>query len=93
MWMLSLSDVLLTSHMSTFGYTAHGLGGITPFHLKPWLDNACWLSASAEPCFHFAPHHVVCSNLDGNFTLANPLQAPYIVPCPDIPNTGLQLIE
>lgn len=92
MWVLSLSDILLTSHMSTFGYTAQGLGGLTPYHLKPWLDNACWLSVSSDPCFHFAPGRVECPG--DNFTMESPLkEAPYVTKCPDLPDTGIQLAE
>ena len=92
MWVLSLSDILLTSHMSTFGYTAQGLGGLTPYHLKPWLDNACWLSVSSDPCFHFAPRRVECPG--DNFTMESPLkEAPYVTKCPDLPDTGIQLAE
>lgn len=92
MWVLSLSDILLTSHMSTFGYTAQGLGGLTPYHLKPWLDNACWLSVSSDPCFHFAPRRVECPG--DNFTMKSPLkEAPYVTKCPDLPDTGIQLAE
>lgn len=32
MYLLSLSDILVTSSWSTFGYVAQGLGG-----LKPWI--------------------------------------------------------
>ncbi|EEF36819.1 galactoside 2-alpha-L-fucosyltransferase [Ricinus communis] len=57
---LSLSDVLITSSWSTFGYVAQGLGG-----LKPWIlfmpdnqtspDPPCQRVMSMEPCFHFPP--------------------------------------
>jgi xyloglucan fucosyltransferase len=92
LWVLSLRDILLTSHMSTFGYTAHGLAGITPYHLKPWLDLPCWPSVSSDPCFHFAPQRVHCPA--DNFTMRDPFQqAPYLTKCPDLPDTGLQLAE
>lgn len=91
-WILSLSDVLLTTHMSTFGYTAHALAGITPHHLKHWPDNPCQLSLSNDPCYHFAPKHVSCPS-DG-FVLQDPRQeVTYIKECPDIAETGLQLQE
>ncbi|CAL9101597.1 unnamed protein product [Musa textilis] len=58
-YLLSLSDELITSPFSTFGYVAHGLGG-----LRPWIlvrpDNrnpSCVRSTSAEPCFHFPPSY------------------------------------
>ncbi|MED6182323.1 Galactoside 2-alpha-L-fucosyltransferase [Stylosanthes scabra] len=60
MYLLSLSDVLVTSSWSTFGYVAQGLGG-----LKPWIlykpenrtapNPACRRAMSMEPCFHAPP--------------------------------------
>ncbi|MCD9560526.1 hypothetical protein HAX54_019223 [Datura stramonium] len=58
MYLLSLSDKLVTSRRSTFGYVAQGLGG-----LKPWIiykidqnriahNPPCVRAASLEPCFH-----------------------------------------
>ncbi|KAJ7558936.1 hypothetical protein O6H91_04G062100 [Diphasiastrum complanatum] len=70
-WLLSLSDVLITSHMSIIGYIAQGLAGITPHLLKPWRDNPCWLSVSSDPCFHFGPKKVVCQR--DKFVMKNPL--------------------
>ncbi|KAG6783278.1 hypothetical protein POTOM_012723 [Populus tomentosa] len=64
---LSLSDVLVTSSWSTFGYVAQGLGG-----LKPWIlyvpagnhptDQPCPRGMSMEPCFHFPPDYYRISN-------------------------------
>ncbi|CAK8574473.1 unnamed protein product [Lathyrus sativus] len=60
MYLLSLSDVLVTTSLSTFGYVAQGLG-----NLKPWLlyrlgSNeshypACEREFSMEPCYHYPP--------------------------------------
>ncbi|KAF5742476.1 galactoside 2-alpha-L-fucosyltransferase-like isoform X1 [Tripterygium wilfordii] len=60
MYLLSLSDVLITSSWSTFGYVAQGLGA-----LKPWIlykpedpktpDLPCFKGVSIEPCFHSPP--------------------------------------
>ncbi|KAG2319896.1 hypothetical protein Bca4012_053855 [Brassica carinata] len=59
-YLLSLADKLVTSRRSTFGYVAHGLGG-----LKPWIlykpdksappDPPCVRALSMEPCFIRAP--------------------------------------
>ncbi|KAJ4879305.1 putative fucosyltransferase 4 [Raphanus sativus] len=59
-YLLSLTDKLVTSRRSTFGYVAHGLGG-----LKPWIlykpdknvppDPPCVRARSMEPCFIRAP--------------------------------------
>ncbi|XP_010030144.2 galactoside 2-alpha-L-fucosyltransferase isoform X2 [Eucalyptus grandis] len=62
MYLLSLTDVLITSSWSTFGYVAQGLGG-----LKPWIlykpenrtapDPPCRRAMSMEPCFHAPPFY------------------------------------
>uniref|UniRef100_A0ACD6ALN1 Uncharacterized protein n=1 Tax=Avena sativa TaxID=4498 RepID=A0ACD6ALN1_AVESA len=62
-YLLSLTDVLVTSGRSTFGYVAQGLGGLTPWVMyKP--DNAsqvpdppCGRDVSMEPCFHSPPFY------------------------------------
>ncbi|XP_074564470.1 putative fucosyltransferase 8 [Curcuma longa] len=60
--LLSLSDVLVTSAWSTFGYVAQGLGG-----LKPWVllrhtqsADACRRASSPEPCFLMPPAPAQC---------------------------------
>uniref|UniRef100_A0A2C9UWW5 Fucosyltransferase n=1 Tax=Manihot esculenta TaxID=3983 RepID=A0A2C9UWW5_MANES len=58
--LLSLSDVLVTSSWSTFGYVAQALGGLNPWILyKPenqmTPNPPCRKAISMEPCFHFAP--------------------------------------
>ncbi|XP_074316943.1 galactoside 2-alpha-L-fucosyltransferase-like [Silene latifolia] len=60
MYLLSLTDVILTSSGSNFGYVAQGLGG-----LKPWIlykpengtvpNPPCRHAMSVEPCFHAPP--------------------------------------
>lgn len=62
MYLLSMTDSLVTSAWSTFGYVAQGLGG-----LKPWIlykpenrtapDPACGRAMSMEPCFHAPPFY------------------------------------
>ncbi|XP_010467298.1 PREDICTED: probable fucosyltransferase 4 [Camelina sativa] len=62
MYLLSLTDNIVTSARSTFGYVAYSLGG-----LKPWLlympndrtvpDPPCVRSKSMEPCFLTPPSH------------------------------------
>nr|XP_023870609.1 galactoside 2-alpha-L-fucosyltransferase-like [Quercus suber]POE88575.1 galactoside 2-alpha-l-fucosyltransferase [Quercus suber] len=62
MYLLSLTDMLVTSSWSTFGYVAQGLGG-----LKPWIlykpengtapDPPCRRAMSMEPCFHAPPFY------------------------------------
>ncbi|EFJ22044.1 fucosyltransferase CAZy family GT37-like protein [Selaginella moellendorffii] len=91
-WSLSLADVLLTSHMSTFGYTAQGLAGLTPYFLKPWRDDPCWPSVSSDPCFHFAPSKKLSCREDG-FSLSARESGGGAMACPDLPDTGMQLLE
>ncbi|KAG2307305.1 hypothetical protein Bca52824_027053 [Brassica carinata] len=62
LYLLSLTDNIVTSARSTFGYVAHSLGG-----LKPWLlyqpargktpDPPCVRAVSMEPCFLTPPTH------------------------------------
>ncbi|CAI9112096.1 OLC1v1012473C1 [Oldenlandia corymbosa var. corymbosa] len=62
MYLLSLTDKLVTSSKSTFGYVAQGLGG-----MKPWIlyrpeeykspNPACQRAKSMEPCFQATPDH------------------------------------
>jgi xyloglucan fucosyltransferase len=62
-YLLSLTDVLVTSGWSTFGYVAQGLGGLTPWvmyrpenaSLVP--DPPCVRDLSMEPCFHSPPYY------------------------------------
>ncbi|XP_056843318.1 probable fucosyltransferase 8 [Raphanus sativus] len=60
MYLLSLTDKVVISASSTFGYVAQGIGG-----LKPWIlykpvnhtvpDPPCGRAISMEPCFHVPP--------------------------------------
>ncbi|GJN29318.1 hypothetical protein PR202_gb17536 [Eleusine coracana subsp. coracana] len=65
MYLLSLTDVLVTSSMSTFGYVAQGLGGVRPWLLyKPANSSApadppCGRDVSMEPCY-FKPLSYDC---------------------------------
>nr|XP_027192165.1 probable fucosyltransferase 8 [Cicer arietinum] len=61
-YLLSLCDDLVTSALSTFGYVAQSLGGITPRILYKLQgnnvpDSPCVQDVSMEPCFHLPPKH------------------------------------
>nr|GMC55305.1 galactoside 2-alpha-L-fucosyltransferase-like [Ipomoea batatas] len=76
MYLLGMSDRLVTSGWSTFGYVAQGLGGLRSWVLyKPENfsvpDPPCQPVISMEPCFHLPP-------LDHTMTLV-----PYVRPCED----------
>ncbi|PKI75485.1 hypothetical protein CRG98_004155 [Punica granatum] len=93
MYLLSLSDVLVTSSWSTFGYVAQGLGG-----LKPWIlvkpenrttpNPPCGRAMSMEPCFH-APPFYDCKAKRGIDTGA---VVPHVRHCEDI-SWGLKVVE
>ncbi|KAG6508200.1 fucosyltransferase 2-like [Zingiber officinale] len=58
-FLLSMSDEVITSPFSTFGYVAHGLGGLRPLILvrNRNQEPPCVRSLSMEPCFHFPPSY------------------------------------
>ncbi|KAA8540984.1 hypothetical protein F0562_024878 [Nyssa sinensis] len=93
MYLLSLTDKLVTSAWSTFGYVAQGLGG-----LKPWIlykpenqtapDPPCGRVMSMEPCFH-APPFYDCKKKTGVDTGA---LVPHVRHCEDM-SWGLKLVD
>ncbi|KAE8124007.1 hypothetical protein FH972_018919 [Carpinus fangiana] len=93
MYLLSLTDVLVTSSWSTFGYVAQGLGG-----LKPWIlykpenrttpNPPCRRAMSMEPCFH-APPFYDCKAKIGVDTGA---LVPHVRHCEDM-SWGLKLVD
>ncbi|KAJ6702987.1 2-ALPHA-L-FUCOSYLTRANSFERASE putative-RELATED [Salix viminalis] len=93
MYLLSMSDVLVTSGWSTFGYVAQGLGG-----LKPWVlykieeehtrNPSCVRDLSMEPCFHHPPTYDCRRKKKMN---AGSL-FPYLKYCEDL-NWGVKLVS
>ncbi|XP_065866577.1 galactoside 2-alpha-L-fucosyltransferase-like [Euphorbia lathyris] len=91
--LLSLSNVLVTSSWSTFGYVSQGLGGLKPWILpKPedWntTSPACKRAMSMEPCLHRSPYYdcKTKANIDtGNIV-------PYVKHCEDA-TSGLKLVN
>ena len=93
MYLLSLTDVLVTSSWSTFGYVAQGLGGLKPWILyKPENGTApnppCRRAMSMEPCFH-APPFYDCKAKTGVDTGA---LVPHVRHCEDM-SWGLKLVD
>lgn len=93
MYLLSMTDVLVTSGWSTFGYVGQGLGGLTPWILyKPQNrtapDPPCVRAMSMEPCFH-APPFYDCKAKRGVDTGA---LVPHVKHCEDI-SWGLKLVD
>lgn len=92
MYLLSLTDKLVTSARSTFGYVAQGLGG-----LKPWIlyrpesntvpDPPCQRVRSLEPCSHSPPFYD-CNKK----TWVDPGKlVPYVQHCEDV-TWGIKLV-
>ncbi|KAJ3695889.1 hypothetical protein LUZ60_001266 [Juncus effusus] len=92
-YLLSLSDNLITTGWSTFGYVANGLAG-----QRPWImfrpenrtvpDPACRKAESVEPCFH-APPLYDCELKQGADTGK---MVPHVRHCEDI-SWGIKLVE
>ncbi|XVE85829.1 hypothetical protein DITRI_Ditri17bG0122600 [Diplodiscus trichospermus] len=93
MYLLSLTDVLVTSAWSTFGYVAQGLGG-----LKPWIlyksenqttpNPPCQRAVSMEPCFHSPPFYD-CKAKKG---IDTGKVVPHVRHCEDI-SWGLKVVD
>ncbi|XP_062221353.1 galactoside 2-alpha-L-fucosyltransferase-like [Phragmites australis] len=92
-YLLSLSDVMVTSAWSTFGYVAQGLSGLkTWLMFKPENSTApnppCHQVMSMEPCFH-APPFYDCKARRGTGT-GN--LVPHIRHCEDM-SWGIKLVD
>ncbi|WCJ22201.1 fucosyltransferase 1 [Euphorbia peplus] len=93
MYLLSLTDVLVTSSWSTFGYVAQGLGGLRPWILyKPENETApdppCLRAMSMDPCFHTPPNYD-CKAKKGTDTGT---LVPHVRHCEDR-SWGLKLVD
>ncbi|CAN8293650.1 unnamed protein product [Cochlearia groenlandica] len=94
MYLLSLTDNIVASARSTFGYVAYSLGG-----LKPWLlyqpngntvpDPACVRSTSMEPCHLTPPWH----GCDAEWGTNSGKVLPFVRHCEDRDNDGLKLFD
>ncbi|URE19073.1 Xyloglucan fucosyltransferase, partial [Musa troglodytarum] len=88
-YLLSLSDALITSPFSTFGYVAQGLGGLRPWLLvRPDDHDLCLHSTSMEPCFHFPPSYDCKARKKVDIGSV----APYLRHCEDFPH-GVRLFD
>ncbi|KAL1222465.1 Fucosyltransferase 6 [Cardamine amara subsp. amara] len=94
MYLLSLTDNIVTSARSTFGYVSYSLGG-----LKPWLlyqptdlitpDPPCVRSMSMEPCFLTPPSH----GCDADWGTNSGKIVPFVRHCEDLMYGGLKLYD
>ncbi|KAH8512618.1 hypothetical protein H0E87_006049 [Populus deltoides] len=92
-YLLSMSNVLITSSWSTFGYVAQSLGG-----LKPWMlyrplngttaDPPCVQAMSMEPCFHFPPSY----GCKADVYIGPGAIVPHVKHCEDV-KWGLKLVK
>ncbi|PWZ44415.1 Galactoside 2-alpha-L-fucosyltransferase [Zea mays] len=95
MVLLSFSDALVTSAVSTFGYVGQGLAGLRPWVLTspvdrkgPGMPLPCRRAATVEPCFH-APLDYDCrAKAKGDAGR----RVRHIRHCEDFPR-GVQLVE
>ncbi|WCJ39207.1 fucosyltransferase 2 [Euphorbia peplus] len=83
-YLLSLTDVLVTSARSTFGYVAQGLGGVKPWILfttdgKNVRNPPCQRDLSIEPCFHYPPSF----DCDARVKVNSDVVLPYLTKCVD----------
>ncbi|CAA7058617.1 unnamed protein product [Microthlaspi erraticum] len=93
-YLLSLTDNIVTSARSTFGYVAYSLGG-----LKPWLlyqpssatapDPPCVRSKSMEPCYLTPPSH----GCDADWRTNSGKIVPFVRHCEDIIYGGLKIFD
>lgn len=92
MYLLSLSDVLVTTSLSTFGYVAQGLGGLKPWLLYKLTSNethlpVCERDFSLEPCYHIPPKHFCNGKSIKGFASS----FPYLRECKDF-SYGVKLV-
>ena len=94
MYLLSLSDKLVTSPQSTFGYVAQALAGITPWVLTKTNSaetaqetfqerGHCYPGVNMEPCFH-APPPLDCEGRGSGYALTPSSILHFIRPCEDV---------
>lgn len=92
-YLLSLTDVLVTTAWSTFGYVAQGLGG-----MRPWIlykisngqipDPPCGRALSMEPCYHTPPSY----DCKAKTEVDTATLVPHLKHCEDI-SWGLKLFN
>ncbi|CAM0913838.1 unnamed protein product [Alopecurus aequalis] len=91
MYLLSMTDSLVTTGESTFGYVAQGLGGMRPWVLDMGMANStvgwpCGRDMSMEPCYHVPPVYG-CKRREDTGKIV-----PHVRRCKDWP-TGLKLVD
>ncbi|CAN6208283.1 unnamed protein product [Urochloa humidicola] len=97
-YLLSLTDRIVASGWSTFGYAGHGLGGHTPYILfrpmnysEPAPNPPCTRAMSMEPCSH-GPPAFECTRKEINRIIDTGVLLPHVRHCEDM-DWGLKLTE
>ncbi|KAK1611002.1 hypothetical protein QYE76_034675 [Lolium multiflorum] len=96
MYLLSMTDQIVTTGWSTFGYVGAALGGLTPYiMMKPKNRVApnppCVRSMSMEPCNH-GPPYFECTRKEYHKVFHTGNTVPHLQSCEDIP-WGVKLTE
>ncbi|KAK3128848.1 hypothetical protein QOZ80_6BG0467150 [Eleusine coracana subsp. coracana] len=86
-YLLSLTDRIVTSGWSTFGYAGTGLGGLTPYIMFRGLDGLvpsppCTKAMSMEPC-SFAVPHFDCTKKEIDRDVLQ-VDVPHVRACDDV---------
>uniref|UniRef100_A0A0E0DYR6 Fucosyltransferase n=1 Tax=Oryza meridionalis TaxID=40149 RepID=A0A0E0DYR6_9ORYZ len=89
MYLLSLTDKIVTSGWSTFGYVGSGLGGLTPYiMIKPENHTVpnppCVRAMSMEPCDH-GPPYFECTKKEIDKIIDTGNLVPHVRSCEDVP--------
>ncbi|KAF0887545.1 hypothetical protein E2562_002274 [Oryza meyeriana var. granulata] len=89
MYLLSLTDKIVTSGWSTFGYVGSGLGGLTPYiMIKPENHTVpnppCKKAMSMEPCNH-GPPYFECTRKEIDKIIDTGNLVPHVRSCEDVP--------
>ncbi|KAJ3705038.1 hypothetical protein LUZ61_008743 [Rhynchospora tenuis] len=92
-WLLSFSDVLITTAGSTFGYVSYSLASIKPWFLLSSKDQKvpdppCRRAITLDPCFH-SPPDFICKTSNKTYTVK---LARYLRHCEDYAE-GIKLFD
>jgi xyloglucan fucosyltransferase len=96
MYLLSMTDRIVTSGWSTFGYVGSALGGLTPYLMMRPVhrnvpDTRCVRAMSMEPCAQ-GPAYFECTRKDYTKVLHTNNMVPHVQACEDMA-WGLKLTE
>ncbi|EER89404.1 galactoside 2-alpha-L-fucosyltransferase [Sorghum bicolor] len=95
-YLLSLTDKIVTSAWSTFGYVGYAMGGLRPYLMfmpenQTAPDPPCTRAMSMEPCSHGAPSFE-CTRKEIGTIINTGILLPHVRACEDI-SWGLKLTD